>query len=462
MQYLESLRLLRQRDDWERSGSAADASRWDLRRMRSLLARLGDPHLGRGTVHVAGSKGKGSVASMVGAVLTEAGVSIGLYTKPHLHRFVERIAVCGEPISQDDFGRLVGELVPHADAEEANGSYGAVSTFEALVALAFVYFREREAAWQVLEVGLGGRLDATNVFDEKAVCVITPIGLEHTAVLGDTVAKIAEEKAAIITPGTTVIMGPQRDSAKDVIRRVCEEREATLVEVAESCAIKRTGGNREGQDFMLRTPTATHKLRLPLLGRHQLHNAATAVLAIEALAAHGVEVDAATLRRGLAGLRWPGRVDILRQRPLVVADGAHNRDSARALAQTMRDELGQREMMLVVGCSGDKDLDALAGELAPLATHVVATRSRHPRAMDPREIAAAFDERDVPATAIEPVGAAMDAALIQAGDNGCVLACGSLFVAAEAREHVLGVAYDPPLVDAVSKKQPSSESEVKV
>ena len=449
MDYLEALRLLRRRGDWERSGSAADASRWDLRRMRSLLSRIGDPHLGRGTVHVAGSKGKGSVAAMIAAVLRAANVSAGLYTKPHLHRFVERIAVDGEAIAPEDFGRLMAELSTQIEAEETGARYGTVSTFEALVALAFLYFREREAAWQVLEVGLGGRLDATNVFDEKAVCVITPIGLEHTAILGDTVGQIAEEKAAIITPGATVVMGPQREAAAGVVRRVCAERGATLIEVAQSCAMKRTGGNREGQDLVLRTDRATYKLRLPLLGRHQLSNAATAVLSLEALAAHGAEIDEAAMRRGLAALRWPGRIELLRQRPLVIADGAHSRDSARALVQTVREELGRSEMTLVVGCSSDKDIEALAGELAPLASQVIATRSRHPRAMDPRDIADVFAARELPATACEPVGAAMDAAQAQ---GGAVLVCGSLFVAAEAREHVLGVAYDPPVTEIAPEK----------
>ena len=228
MEYIEALRLLLHRDDWERSGSAADAARWDLRRMRSLLARLGDPHIGRGTVHVAGSKGKGSTAAMIASVLRAAGQSTGLYTSPHLHRFTERIAVDGQPIAPDDFGRLMGELAQHVEAEDAGGSYGTVSTFETLTALAFLHFREQDVRWQVLEVGLGGRLDATNVFEEKAVCVITPIGLEHTAILGDTIAQIAGEKADVITSGSTVVMAPQREPAAEVVRDIVREAEAVI------------------------------------------------------------------------------------------------------------------------------------------------------------------------------------------------------------------------------------------
>jgi dihydrofolate synthase/folylpolyglutamate synthase len=444
LDYLASLRFLQARDDWERTGSAADAERWDLRRMRSLLARLGGPHLGRKTVHIAGSKGKGSVAAMIASVLDQATGSVGLYTSPHLHRFVERIAVNGEPILQDDFGRLVEELAPHIEAEDADGSYGSLSTFEALTAMAFMYFRERNVDYQVLETGLGGRLDATNVFDTKDVVVLTPISLEHTAILGDTVPKIAEEKAGIITAGATMIMALQRESASDVFKRVCEERDAMLVSVAESCQLSRKSAKREEQEFALKTPRSTYKLKLPLLGRHQLDNAATAVLALEALLP---ELDEKTLRDGLAGVKWPCRVELLKQKPLIVADGAHNRDSMRRLVQTLRDDLNVREAVFVIGCARDKDMAAFVEELAPVATAIVATQSRNPRAKEPREIADTFREAGVPVAIETTVGAAVDAALAQSS-GGAVVICGSLFVAAEAREHVLGVMYDPPLTEA--------------
>ncbi len=424
--------------------------------MHSLLARLGDPHLGRRTVHVAGSKGKGSISTMIAAVLKAGGVATGLYTKPHLHRFVERIAVDGEPITPEDFGRLVEKLDIEMNAEDGDASFGRVSTFEALVALAFLYFYEREVDWQVLEVGLGGRLDATNVLEEKEVCVIAPIGLEHTEILGDTVSKIAEEKAAIITPGATVIMAPQREPAVDVIRRVCEEKGAKLVEVAQACQMSRAKRSADGQEFELKTDRARYSLKLPLLGRHQQNNAATAVLAAEAIASHGPEIDQAAVTRGLAAVRWPCRIEFLKHRPPVIADGAHNKDSARALAQTLRDDLGLRDVVFVVGCSGGKDVDAIAEELAPLAVEMIATRSRHPRAMDPREVARTFADREVPVAVEEPVGAAVDAAIASAS-GGPVVICGSLFVAAEAREHVLGVAYDPPLEETTPPR-----SEVKV
>jgi dihydrofolate synthase/folylpolyglutamate synthase len=471
MDYRHALHFLLSLSDWERlpagqaglpAGAAAlavvqtrEAARFNLERVRSLLARLGNPHLGRGTIHVAGSKGKGSVAAMIASVLRAAGVHAGLYTSPHLHRMAERIAVDGEAISPDDFGRLTEPLREAVAAENADGPAqpgGQITTFEALTALAFLYFRERAVRWQVLEVGLGGRLDATNVVEEKAVCVITPISLEHTAVLGETVGQIATEKAAIITPGATVIMGLQRESAAEVVRRTCAERGAHLLEVAQACALTRLGFSSEGQDFRLRTPRGTHGLRLPLLGRHQLENAATAVLALESLpdrqaglADYGLTIPEGALRRGLEEVRWLARLEIIRRRPLVVLDGAHNVDSVRRLCQALEEYLSYSRAIVVAGFSADKDIGAIAAELErlPRLARVIATRSPHPRAAPADAVAAAFWEREIETAWEENVPAALEVALSLAAPEDMVCVMGSLFVAAEARRHILGIETDP-------------------
>jgi len=459
MDYRDALRFLLSLSDWERlpttPGGVAvvqsrEAARFNLERVRSLLARLGDPHLGRGTIHVAGSKGKGSVAAMIASVLRAAGVPTGLYTSPHLHRITERIAVDGEAISPGDFARLTETVRAAVEAENAGGAHGQLTTFEALTALAFLYFRERAVQWQVLEVGLGGRLDATNVVEEKAVCVITPISLEHTAVLGETVGQIATEKAAIITPGATVVMGLQRESAAEVIRGVCAERGARLLEVAQACALTRLGFSLEGQDFRLRTPRGTHVLRLPLLGRHQLENAATAVLALECLAGHGPAISEAALRRGLEEVRWPARLEIIRRRPLVVLDGAHNVDSVRRLRQALEEYLPYSRAIVVAGFSADKDVGAIAAELErlPRLDRVIATRSPHPRAAPADEVAAAFRGREMETTWEKDVPAALEVALGLAAPEDMVCVMGSLFVAAEARRHILGIETDPAPVPA--------------
>jgi len=500
MDYPHALRFLLSLSDWERlpAGQAGlpasapgalavvqtrEAARFNLERVRSLLARLGDPHLGRGTIHVAGSKGKGSVAAMIASVLRAAGVHAGLYTSPHLHRITERIAVDGEAISPDDFARLTEPLRDAVAAENAGGPAqpgGQLTTFEALTALAFLYFRERGVEWQVLEVGLGGRLDATNVVEEKAVCVITPISLEHTAVLGETVGQIAAEKAAIITPGATVVMGLQRESAADVVRRACAERGAHLLEVAQACAVTRLGFSSEGQDFRLRTPRGTYGLRLPLLGRHQLENAATAVLALESLpdrpacpaslsgrqagrqaglADHGLTIPEAALRRGLQEVRWPARLEIIRRRPLVVLDGAHNVDSVRRLRQALEEYLPYSRAIVVAGFSADKDIGAIAAEMErlPRLARVIATRSPHPRAAPADAVAAAFLEREMETTWEEDVSAALEVALSLAAPEDVVCVMGSLFVAAEARRHILGLEADPALAPASLASASGSE-----
>jgi dihydrofolate synthase/folylpolyglutamate synthase len=460
--YCHALRFLLSLSDWERLPAAPgalavvqtrQAARFNLERVRSLLARMGNPHLGRGTIHVAGSKGKGSVAAMIASVLRAAGVPAGLYTSPHLHRITERIAVDGEAISADDLGRLTEPLRDAVEAENADGARGQITTFEALTVLAFLYFRERAVQWQVLEVGLGGRLDATNVVEEKAVCVITPVSLEHTAVLGETVGQIATEKAAIITPGATVVMGLQSaggGSAAEVVRGACAERGADLVEVAQACALTRRGFSLEGQDFRLRTPGGTYDLRLPLLGRHQLENAATAVLTLESLAGHGLAIPEAALRSGLQEVRWPSRLEIIRRRPLVVLDGAHNVDSVQRLCQALEEYLPYSRAIVVAGFSADKDVGAIATELErlPRLVRVIATRSPHPRAAPAEAVASAFLEREMETTWEGDVPAALEVALSLAAPEDMVCVMGSLFVAAEARRHILGLETDPALAPA--------------
>ena len=314
-----------------------------------------------------------------------------------------------------------------------------LTTFELLTALGFLYFRETDAAWQVVEVGLGGTLDATNVLDEKDVCVFTPIGLEHTAVLGDTVQKIATDKAGILRPGVRAVMGLQRESAADVLREQCERLGASLVEVAESCQLARGRSSLDEQEFRLRTPGGDYRLKLPLLGRFQQENAVTAILAVEQLRESGVELSPQSAAASLAAVRWPGRVEVLKRSPLVVVDGAHSPDSARRLAQVVKDELPHRALLMVVGFSSDKDLDQFAAPFAALDPVVFATASRHPRAASAVDAGRPFQELGLLTRLAPDVAAALDTALGEAAAADMILVTGSLFVAAEAREALLGL-----------------------
>jgi len=441
MDYSQAAEYVLSFTDWERAPAQAfAAAKFDLRRVQSLLARLGNPQLGRQTIHIAGSKGKGSVAAMIASILQAAGYRSGLYTSPHLHSIRERIVVGGQPIGEDEFARLTEVLAPQAAAENADGRFGQLTTFELLTALAFLYFQDRDAQWQVLEVGMGGRLDATNVVDEKAVCVITSISLEHTTVLGDTVEKIAVEKAAILRPRTTVVMAPQPyPAAAAVIRARAAELAAPLVEVSETYSAQRLSWDLTGQSFRLAGPGRSRELWLPLLGAHQLENAATALAAIDALRSGGIDVSEESMEEGLSRLSWPGRLEVLRDKPLMVVDGAHNGDSSRRLRQALRDHFSFGRAVLVMGVSGDKKVAAMAEELAPVTDLLIATRSQHPRAAEPEAVAAAFAARGVASETCPTVAAALDRARALAGPDDLVCVVGSLFVVAEAREQVLGL-----------------------
>ncbi|MGQ9573052.1 MAG: bifunctional folylpolyglutamate synthase/dihydrofolate synthase [Dehalococcoidia bacterium] len=427
--------------DWERAPAQAFApANFDLRRVHSLLARLGNPHLGRQTIHIAGSKGKGSVAAMIATILQAAGYRCGLYISPHLHNVRERIVVDGQPIGEDDFARLTEVLAPKVAAENEDGRFGELTTFELLTALAFLYFRDRNARWQVLEVGMGGRLDATNVVDEKAVCVITPISLEHTAILGDTVEKIATEKVAIVRPGTTVVMAPQPyPGGAAVVQQKAAEMGVPLVDVGENYSVQRLAWDLTGQTFRLAGPACSRELLLPLLGAHQLENAGTAVAAIDALRRKGIALSEEAIAEGLARVRWPGRLEVLGDKPLIVVDGAHNGDSARRLRQALRDYFSFRRAFLVMGMSGDKTVGAMAEQLAPLTYLLIATRSQHPRAAVPEVVAAAFAAEGVAIEVQPTVEVALARARALAGRDDLICVVGSLFVVAEAREQVLGL-----------------------
>ncbi len=443
MDYVDSLRYLLGLADFERSGRFAE--RPDLAPVLALLSELGDPHLGRPTVHVAGSKGKGSLAAMVESILRVAGRRTGLFTSPHLNRFTERVRIDGEPVSSQDFAAGIAAVQAAAERVSARLPERRFVTFDILTALGFLLFRDKAVDVQVIEVGLGGLLDSTNVFETKECAVITSIGLEHTEILGSTIAAIAAQKAGIIVAGGPAIMAPQRESAADVIRAVAKEKGAPLTEVALACRLRRDSAGADGQTFHLRTGVGDYEAKLPLLGKHQLENAATAVLAVEALAAAGIEVGAAAVKAGLGTLKWPARIEVLKQRPLLVVDAAHTADSARVLGETLAEYLHVKEATLVVGLMGDKDIDGLADAVAPLARRVIATRADHPRALAPDAVARPFRELGIE-TQIEPgVGAAVEAAQRLSTASEAVVILGSVALAGEARAHVLGLERDPPI-----------------
>ena len=292
--------------DFERGTHSPGHSTFHLERISRLLDRLGNPHLAVPTIHVAGTKGKGSTAAMIASILSAAGHRVGLYTSPSLHAVTERVRVGMEPIEQEEFASLVDRMWPEVEWVDEHGGYGSLMYFEFLTALAFQHFSETNADFQVIEVGLGGRLDATNVV-HPAVSVITSISLDHTSVLGDTLPLIASEKAGIIKDGVPVVVAPQDEAALDTICPIAVERGSPMVDVERSLSWQPYHSDLNGQSFTVRGLRDTYKVSLPLIGEYQQENAATAIAAAETLMDAGHPLTKGDILDGLRNARWPGR-----------------------------------------------------------------------------------------------------------------------------------------------------------
>jgi dihydrofolate synthase/folylpolyglutamate synthase len=433
--YTAALHRLLGLADYERMIGAADpAPKYDLARMGALAERMGEPQRCAPALHVAGSKGKGSVAAIAASILAAAGLRVGLYTSPHLHSFTERIRLDGAPITPGAFADAVERAWPHVEAM-ASTAHGRPTTFEVLTAMAFDVFRHEGVDVQVVEVGLGGRLDATNVVDGR-VAAITLIGMEHQAILGDTLAAIAGEKAGIIKPGCAVVSAPQDPQAGAVITARAHAQGAALTQVGARVHASSGEHDLTGQSVVITTPQATYRARLPLLGAYQAENAAVAVAAVERM---GLPVDPEAIEAGLAAVRWDGRFQVLQARPPVIVDGAHTPFSLDLLSTGIIDYLPGTPVTAVFGCSGDKDLPAMAAALARVSGRVVACASHHPRATAPEHVAAAFRALGVEAEVSAGVPEALTRAAALAGEAGAVVATGSLFIAAEALEAWFGI-----------------------
>lgn len=428
--------------NFETLPAARDAAHFDLRRMAEPLEALGNPQQAAKSVHVAGTKGKGSTSAMIASVLTAAGYHTGLYTSPHLSDLRERIQIDGRMISRDALIKLVRELKPVFASVDASAAYGKLTTFEVLTALAFTYFARREADFQVLEVGLGGRLDATNVIIPE-VSVITSISLDHTEVLGKTLEAIAGEKAGIIKPGVPVAVSPQVPGVMGVFEMVARSNQSQLVKVGNDVTWRSLGCDFGGQRFEVKGLMGCHKLEIPLLGQHQLENAATAVVALELLTMKGYRISSEDIAKGLKRVHWAGRFEILSRDPMVIADGAHNRDSARRLRESLERYFSRqsekpvgeylyryRRSVLVMGASIDKDIEGIVSELGTYFDRVIVTGSHHPRAMSPKKLKAIFAGHGITVEISADVPEALELATAESGSLVCVT--GSLFVVGEA------------------------------
>lgn len=468
--YKEALDYIYSFTDYEKKSAYRYApEHFDLGRVERLMASLDNPQRCFKAIHIAGTKGKGSTAAMIASILRAAGYKTGLYTSPHLHTFRERIQLDGQLISQEAVADLIERLHPLVSQVED------LTTFEIMTALAFLYFAEEEADLAVLEVGMGGRLDATNIVT-PLVAVITSLSYDHTLYLGSTLPLIAQEKAGIIKDDAIVVSAPQLPEAMDVIEKTCRERGALLFRVGEQWTWQGEETNLEGQSFTvhLKNPGAwpetfaqqhsnrlttqlpnyptsqplnhptgggflfresrTHRYWIPLLGEHQLANATTAVAVADLLPGLGVHISEEAIAQGLRQVRWPGRLEVLSRAPLLVVDGAHNADSAQKLAAALRRYFQYERLILVFGASLDKDIDGMLRELLPFAHRVIVTQAQHPRATEVPSLREAFLAQGCEPLSSRDVAEALDCALELAQEQDLICVTGSLFVVAEVRE----------------------------
>jgi len=410
-----------------------------LENMRAFVTALDNPQDKYPTIHVAGTKGKGSVAAFCSSGLHAAGYQVGLYTSPHLHDFTERIQVNGSPISQFDLVSLVEEI------KTTISKIPGLTTFEITSGLALLHFARVGVDIAVIEVGLGGRLDATNVIT-PVVSVITSISFDHTYVLGNTLTEIAREKSGIIKPGVPVVTSQLTDEAASEIQRNTAIKNAPLIQVGNDYKYQRIATNLAGQTLKIwKNLDGNSALQekfdndqvivsIPLLGDHQMENAATAYAALQIVGQYAVPVDVSAIKKGFAEIKWPARFEILQQKPAVIIDAAHNRDSIEKLVKTVSAYFPDCRVVLVFGASEDKDIRSMLSELLPLVTKIYATKSYHPRAMDPEIIATVAQEFKVSVAIFNDVGSATQDALEKLDDEEVLLITGSVFIAAGGRE----------------------------
>ncbi|MBI3811946.1 MAG: bifunctional folylpolyglutamate synthase/dihydrofolate synthase [Nitrospirae bacterium] len=402
--------------------------------IRRLMTVLNEPHRRFRSVHIAGTNGKGSTAAMVATILATAGYRTGLYTSPHLIDFTERICVNGEPIPRKAAAGLTGQI-----RDAAAGT--PVTFFEFTTAMAFLYFADSAVDFVVAEVGMGGRYDATNVLT-PLVSVITPIDFDHQAYLGDTIERIAAEKAGIIKPSVPVVTAADRPEAVSVIRTVCREQNAPLYRLGFEVRVEGVTPQRFSYQGI---HGSLADLNCSLLGRHQLSNAGCALAVLELLEQTGISIGEEAVRRGLSSVRWEGRLEPMPPAPsgaAVILDGAHNPAGARVLRTFLKESRPSRpgRLILVVGILRDKDIDGILGELVPIADEVIVTRPRYERAASADDLKRHIEKYGVRVTVREPLEDALRYAqsVAAAADRICIT--GSLYTVGEARSYLKGLA----------------------
>jgi len=435
MTYEESVRYLLTLGRELASPQHARAVKFGLENITRLAARMGEPQRAYRSVHIAGTNGKGSTAAMLDSILRAAGLRAGLYTSPHLERINERIRLDGAEISDADFTAAFTRLRAVIEEMLASGQLASHPTyFECLTAMAFEVFGRASVDFAVFEVGLGGRLDATNII-EPEVAVITQIDFDHENYLGHSIEEITAEKAGVIKPGASVVSAAAHPKAREVIARRSTEQAARLVEVDSAYRVEDLSAREGGSEFTAVSVESGARLRImvPLPGRYQARNALTALAAARVLAGRGVTLDDAAISRGIAATRWPGRLERVSERPAIYLDGTHNPAGARELAAFWDEHFAGRRIVLVYGAVRDKAVDEVAGLLFPRADAVILTAARQPRAISAHALEEMVAHHAARCETIPDPEAALDRAIELAGSDAIIFATGSLYLVGDLR-----------------------------
>jgi dihydrofolate synthase / folylpolyglutamate synthase len=437
MNYSEAIQYVYQFTNYEAVPRPHAEDNYDLRRLFEILALLGNPHLKARSLHITGTNGKGSTAAMLASVLTSSGYKTGLYTSPHLITTRERFMIDGQMISESEFTEIVAYIKPFVEEVNKRATYGILTVFEILTVVSFVFFANNKAFFQVMEVGMGGRFDATNVIQPE-ICFMASISYDHCDILGDTLTKIAGEKCGIIKPGCTVISHPQVEEAALVIRNDCRKKEVKLIEVGREINRRSLKYDFDHQDIEVIGRLGTYQVTIPLLGQYQLDNTAAAVAGLEVLIEKGYRITSENIHQGLAAVQFPGRMNLVARNPLIVLDGGHNPGAAHNLKEAVLQYFTPHKRILVIGIAGDKDIPAIIRELAPAFPDVIVTKAHSQRAARPGVLAAEFAKYGIKALQTEDVVSAISEAKSRASPRDLIVITGSLYVVGEAKEYLEG------------------------
>ncbi|GKZ02391.1 bifunctional folylpolyglutamate synthase/dihydrofolate synthase [Paraclostridium bifermentans] len=407
--------------------------RLGLDNIKKLLELLGDPQNNLKIIHVAGTNGKGSTCSFISSILKESGYKVGLYTSPFLETFTERIRVNGENISEEEVGKIVSLIKEKIEIMVSEG-YSYPTEFEIVTAMAFYYYNQEKVDFVALEVGLGGRYDATNVIDKPVVSAITSISLDHTGILGDTLAKIAFEKGGIIKENCPTIVYPQQEEASEVIKNICAEKKSKYIECDfKNIEIKSSNINSQIYNCNI-NGKELRDLEIKLIGDHQIKNSIVALNVIEYLNDIKItNISEENIRKGLLGTKWPGRIEKISENPMFIIDGAHNEEGAKSLANSIDKYFENKNKILVIGMLEDKDIDSVLDLLIPKFNKVITTTPDNPRAIDANKLKEKIERYNIEVTCKPNIKEAVDYALEISNKDDVIISAGSLYMIGNVR-----------------------------